>query len=222
MNATEIQGHDGTHLFVEYQQADHPVTVVLCDGIGCDGFVWTYLVKELADIANVIHPHMRGHGKSQRPTRLENLSICDFAKDIEMVTQALCAPEQPLILLGHSMGVQVTLEFMHRNRTRVCGSVLICGSFEHPATTVHYEDRLARALPLLKQLTNKVAKPLTAIWRTALNLPVAMTVARLTETHPDHTDPSIFEPYLAHLADMDLEVFFHTLDHANQHSARPY
>ena len=49
-----------------------------------------------------------------------------------------------------------------------------------------------------------------------------MTVARLTETHPDHTDPSIFEPYLAHLADMDLEVFFHTLDHANEHSARHY
>ena len=222
MTPIVIKGHDGTPIHVEHSEGDHDLTIILCDGIGCNGFVWSYLLNELTNVANVIHPHMRGHGQSQRPSRLENLTIEDFAKDLETIVQELCPSTQNLLLLGHSMGVQVTLEFIHRNRERVLGAVLICGSFEHPATSVHYEDRLARALPLLKRLTANIAKPLNAIWRTALNLPVAFTVAKLTETHPDHTDRSIFEPYLAHLADMDLEVFFNTLDHANRHSARPY
>ena len=222
MNAETLQGHDGTPLFVENHNGGHELTVILCDGIGCDGFVWSYLVKELKSFSNLIHPHMRGHGKSGRPVRLENLTMKDFAKDLEVIVQHYCTPEAPLMLLGHSMGVQVSLEYIHRNRDRVVGAALICGSFEHPATSVHYEDKLARALPMLKRLTASVARPISSIWRRALKLPIALTVARFTETHPDHTDRSIFEPYLAHLADMDLEVFFHTLDHANQHSSRSY
>lgn len=222
LNSRLVDGHDGTPLFVEYAFDEKPVDVLLCDGIGCDGFIWSYLLAELGQLANIIHPHMRGHGKSAVPRNLARLTIQDFADDLSALMAELRPEPRPLILLGHSMGVQVALEFMHRHPSRCAAAILICGSFEHPATTFHHDDFLARSLPLLKRLSASSKSPLGFIWKNALKLPLAFTVATLTETHPDRTERSIFEPYLTHLADMNLDVFFRTLDHANQHSARSF
>ncbi|MGB0647090.1 MAG: alpha/beta fold hydrolase [Bradymonadia bacterium] len=217
-----VNGHDGTPLFVEYAFNDLEFDVLLCDGIGCDGFIWSYLISELKLITNVVHPHMRGHGKSEVPSNLERLTMQDFADDLWQILAELRPEPRPLILLGHSMGVQVALEFMNRHPARCAAAVLLCGSFEHPATTFHHDDFLARVLPALKTLSALSKSPLGFIWKNALKLPLAFTVATLTETHPDRTERSIFEPYLQHLADMNLDVFFRTLDHANQHSARDF
>lgn len=222
LNSGFYPGHDGTQLFVEHAVDAHDINVLLCDGIGCDGFIWTYLLPELLDFANVIHPHMRGHGQSHSPKNLEHLTMSDFAQDLESILSRLVQNDRPLVILGHSMGVQVALEFINQYPDRCASAILLCGSFEHPATSVHHDDQLARALPLLKRLSQSMSSPLGFIWKTALKLPLAYTVAKLTETHPDRTERSIFQPYLAHLADMNLDLFFRTLDYANQHSARTY
>lgn len=222
LNSGFYRGYDGTQLFVEHAVSGHAVNVLLCDGIGCDGFIWTYLLPELLKFANVIHPHMRGHGRSNPPTNLGHLRMSDFAHDLESVLVQLVQNDRPLVILGHSMGVQVALEFIKQYPDRCASAVLLCGSFEYPATSFHHDDNLARALPLLKRLSRSTSSPFGFIWKTALKLPLAYTVAKLTETHPDRTERSIFQPYLAHLADMNLNVFFRTLDFANQHSARTY
>ena len=187
-----VNGHDGTPLFVEFAFGEKPFDVLLCDGIGCDGFIWSYLLSELGLISNIIHPHMRGHGKSEAPSNLERLTMQDFADDLCQIMAELRPEPRPLILLGHSMGVQVALEFMNRHPARCAAAVLLCGSFEHPATTFHHDDSLARLLPILKRLSASSKSPLGLIWKNALKLPLAFTVATLTETHPDRTDRSIF------------------------------
>ena len=215
-------GHDGTRLYVEYALGEQAIDVLLCDGIGCDGFIWTHLLPKLLHCSNVIHPHMRGHGRSDTPTNLTHLTMADFAQDLETLLIQLGVGERPLVIIGHSMGVQVALEFIKRYSKRSAAAILICGGFEHVATSVHNSDGLARALPLLKKLAQLPSSPLGHIWKRALKLPLAYTVAKLTATHPDRTDQEIFQPYLAHLADMNLDVFFRTLDYANQHSARDH
>lgn len=222
LNSGFYSGHDGTQLFVEHAINDHDIDVLLCDGIGCDGFIWTYLLPELLKFTNVIHPHMRGHGRSEPPTDLTHLEMSDFAHDLETILEHLLKADRPLVILGHSMGVQVALEFIKLYPHRSASAILLCGSFEHPATSFHYDDGLARALPLLKKLSQSPSSPLGFLWKTALKLPLAYTVAKLTEVHPDRTERAIFQPYLAHLADMNLDVFFRTLDYANEHSARAY
>lgn len=207
---------------MEHALGAHDIDILLCDGIGCEGFIWTYLMPKLLKFSNVIHPHMRGHGQSETPANLEHLTMRDFAQDLHAVLTQLIENNRPLVILGHSMGVQVALEFIKQYPQYSAAAVLICGSFEYPATSVHRSDNLARALPLLKKLAKSSSSPLGHIWKTALKLPLAYTVAKLTETHPDRTDRDIFQPYLAHLADMNLDVFFRTLDFANQHSARGY
>ena len=196
--------------------------ILLCDGIGCDGFIWTYLLPKLQQFSNIVHPHMRGHGRSDAPSDLEHLTMADFAQDLDTILTQLGVAQRPLVIIGHSMGVQVALEFIKQYPKYSAAAVLICGGFEHVATSVQNSDNLARALPLLKKLARLPSSPFGHIWKRALKLPLAYTVAKLTAIHPDRTDRETFQPYLAHLADMNLDVFFRTLDYANQHSARDH
>ena len=102
------------------------------------------------------------------------------------------------------------------------GSYLNMWSFEHPASRVHYNDNLARALPLLKMVTHHFKNPVSFLWKAALESPLAFPVAKLTEVHPDRTDAAVFLNYLKHLANIDLDVFWSMLTEANNHSARAY
>ena len=55
---------DGARLFATEIGRAKADTVVLCDGLACDGFIWRYLKGTLAEHYRVIHWHYRGHGNS--------------------------------------------------------------------------------------------------------------------------------------------------------------
>src|SRR4051794_5130483 len=60
---------DGTPLYYELggplDQA--APSIVLSDGIGCDGYVWKYLWPQLCEERATVHWHYRGHGKTPAP-----------------------------------------------------------------------------------------------------------------------------------------------------------
>ena len=90
--------------------------LVLSDGVGCDGFIWKYLRRSLADY-RVVHWNYRGHGRTPRPRDPGRISMPDFADDLAAVLDD-CGAERA-VLFGHSMGVQVSLETYRRHRDRV-------------------------------------------------------------------------------------------------------
>ena len=52
-----IASSDGSPLFYEsWGERGAPTPVLLCDGIGCDGYVWRYLKSDLGERFG-LHPH---------------------------------------------------------------------------------------------------------------------------------------------------------------------
>lgn len=219
MTSHEVAAADGTRL--HYSVAgDGPVDFLLCDGLGCDGFIWRYLRPELAHRGRVIHLHMRGHGKSGAPQSDGPIEMATLADDWIPVLDA--EKGRPAIVLGHSMGVQVALELWHRHPERVAGLVLICGSYENPTSTFHEGRGLERALPLIERATRVGGNFLKRAWRRLVALPVAWHVARVGEIHPDLMRRRDFQAYIDHLSQMDPDVFVRTLRGAAAHSAGPW
>ncbi|MCA9647502.1 MAG: hypothetical protein KC492_42725, partial [Myxococcales bacterium] len=70
---------DGTRLYVRQRRGESATTVVLCDGIVCDGFIYKYLWDDIAHPFSVAHWHYRGHGRSALPKDPERISVADFA-----------------------------------------------------------------------------------------------------------------------------------------------
>lgn len=214
-----FESFDGTRLYYEIE-GEGDIDLLLCDGIGCDGFIWRYLRPHLLERGRIIHLHMRGHGRSDRPRVPTNVAIHHMADDWRGLLDLLGS--RHAVALGHSMGVQVALELAHRDQPRIEGLALLCGSFENPVRTFHDGRVLERILPVFRGVAAIGGAPLRAAWNKLVKLPAAFHVARMTEIHPDLIRRRDFEPYLAHLAAMDPRLFFSMLDATRQHSARPW
>lgn len=214
-----VHSYDGTPLYFTVEGSG-PVDFLLADGIGCDGFIWRYLEPELRARGRIIHLHMRGHGKSGPPVDPQRVEITDLADDWEVVLDAVGAERG--VALGHSMGVQVSLELWHRHPERVSGLLLFCGSFENPIATFHDGPHAARLLPLMQRITKAGGRRLARLWRRTVSLPIAYHFARATELDPDLARRDDMERYLDHLSRMDPALFTRMLKGAADHSAAGY
>jgi len=217
---------EGIRLFYEVMGPPAADTLLLCDGLGCDGYVWKYLQWALASRYRLVHFHYRGHGKSSVPRELEDVKLEDFTRDALTVLEACnaesTAPPQKrrAVFCGHSMGVQVALEAYRQAPERVAGMVLVCGSYGNPLRTFKGSDHLEKLLPIVRAAVSRVPSLVGAFWRRALPTELSYYLAQRIEIDGQLVRKEDFFPYLEGVARMDPRMFVCTLAAAGQHSAR--
>ncbi len=207
---------DGTRLYFQVHGEGEPA-VVMCDGIGCDGFAWKYLLPQLATSHRVIRWHYRGHGYSSTPEDTGRIGFHFTADDLARVLDA--AGVQKALVFGHSMGVQVSLEFHRRHPDRVLGLVLLCGSYGFPLDTVHDDTLLRRVFPLVRILVELLPRPITWLNRIAMKAELTLQLALSLELNRELMQRNDLIPYFDHLARMDPTVFIRTLESLAEHTA---
>jgi pimeloyl-ACP methyl ester carboxylesterase len=207
---------DGANLYYRVQGEGEP-GMVLCDGLGCDGFVWKYLTPYLERHFRVLRWHYRGHGRSSVPRQRDRIGMLYTCDDLNRVMDA--AGIDKGIIFGHSMGVQVALEFHRRYSDRVLGLVLLCGSYGNLLDTFHDADWLKRLFPLIRFGVERFPQPAAQLTRTLLSTELAMQVALSVELNRSLLAKSDLVPYFTHLANMDPVVFVRTLESAATHNA---
>jgi pimeloyl-ACP methyl ester carboxylesterase len=208
---------DGSPLFYEsWGERGARTPVLLCDGIGCDGYVWRYLRADLADRFG-LHPHYRGHGRTAPPRDPARVTIEDLADDVACVLDD--ALVERAVLIGHSMGVQVALETYRRHADRVAGLVLVCGASSHPLRTFRGSAALEEILPVVQKWIRRVPGVINRVTRTLLPTRLAYEVASRLEIRRELVEPADFMPYLEGMARIDARLFVAMLSAAGQHSA---
>ena len=212
-----VASSDGSPLFYEsWGTRGTQTPVVLCDGIGCDGYVWRYLKADLGARFGV-HPHYRGHGRTAAPRDPARVTIEDLADDIACVLDDALVDR--VVLIGHSMGVQVALETYRRHIDRVAGLVLVCGAPSHPLKTFRGSAALEDLLPRIQKWIHRVPGVINRVTRAVLPTRFAYEVASRLEIQRDLVEPADFMPYLEGLARIDARLFAAMLSAAGQHSA---
>jgi pimeloyl-ACP methyl ester carboxylesterase len=207
---------DGARLYFQVQGDGEP-GMVLCDGLGCDGFAWKYLMPELRQRFRVLRWHYRGHGKSGMPADSDRIGMLYTCDDLDRVMEA--AGIERGVVFGHSMGVQVALEFHRRFARRVAGLVLLCGSYGNPLDTFHDHTLLRSAFPFLRALVERFPHLSKKVTSTVLKTELALEFALRTELNPGLMKKADLVPYFDHLACMDPVAFVRTLDSLKDHSA---
>lgn len=208
---------DGSPLFYEsWGERGAKTPVLLCDGIGCDGYVWRYLRQDLADRFG-LHPHYRGHGRTAPPRDPRRVTIQDLADDVACVLDDALVDRA--VLIGHSMGVQVSLETYRRHADRVAGLVLVCGAPSHPLKTFRGSATLEDLLPTIEKWIHRVPGVVNRLTRTLLPTRLAYEVASRLEIRRELVEPTDFMPYLEGMARIDTRLFVAMLSSAGQHSA---
>jgi pimeloyl-ACP methyl ester carboxylesterase len=150
---------DETPIFYEVFEPPTETTaapVVLTDGIGCDGYVWKYLRRDLCGARRVLHWHYRGHGRTPLPRDQRRIGMPDLADDLAAIL-ADCGIDSA-VLCGHSMGVQVVLETYRRHPDAVSGLILVCGAPENPLRTFRGQGTAELLLPRVRRAVERAAR----------------------------------------------------------------
>jgi pimeloyl-ACP methyl ester carboxylesterase len=224
-----VAAHDGARLWTRTRGPSGRPTIVLLDGLGCDGYVWKYILEWFSPAYRIVHWHYRGHGQSDAPRSFDDVSLDQVMRDLECVLDETGV--ERAVLMGHSMGVQVALEAFARQRERVAGLVLLFGSYEHPIDSWHgaptqnegirYSNLAMRASfgTLARQMTKRghLVRPL---WRRVMRTHFAYEVATRTEVDGEKLSRHDFAPYLTHLSNLDPRVFFSFAQALARHSAK--
>lgn len=200
-----------------------PKTLICCNGVGVSTFFWKYVVRDFADDYQVILWDYRGHGRSDRPLHPDaaDLSIRGSATDLGLIQDAVGA--EHAVLLGHSMGCQVILERAIQAPDRTVGLVPMLGSAGKVLDTFYDTPRSKTVFKTVYRMSevfgdrvNRFAQPLV---RGPLAWPFAL---RTRMVDPLYTQREDFQPYLDHLADLDLRLFMRMVLEAHDHDAFPH
>ncbi len=211
---------DGTKIYYS-ELGDGLPPLILSSGIGCDQFIWKYIAPEFVKHHKIVRWNYRGHGKSEVPRDPRKVTMADMVTDLSHVMKASGMPKG--VLMGHSMGVQVCLEFHRRYPQMVQGLVLICGSYGKPLDTLHGKATAAELYPVLKKLAKLLPGPLRNIWRKVTGSELSYQVARIMEEiNPSLTRYGDFIPYMEHLSEVDPVLFVNMLGSLQGHSAEAH
>ena len=208
---------DGSPLFYDLRGEEHADTVVLCDGIGCDGYVWKYLEGDLASAYRLIHWHYPGHGRSPKPRDPSRIAISDLADDLRAVLDD--SDTGGAVVIGHSMGVQVALETYRRHPERVAALVLVCGAPATPLKTFRGSAAMESLLPRIQRTVNRAPALFSGLARAVLETDFSYRVATRIEVNGELIDPRDFMPYLRGLSRIEAPYFLAMLAEAGKHSA---
>ena len=229
-----VDADDGTALVVRRWTGGSGPTIVLCDGLGCDGYVWPYLLQRFMGERPFLHMQWRGHGESAVPKDLNSVRISVIVEDMSQVLSDFGVDD--VVFLGHSMGVPVALECwraftQQRFSAKISGMGLFCGVYEDPIKTWHGAHAQDAARPLANLVMNLIFEPgaqgiigrwaqMSGLWKRLVRSDFAYNTTVNGELNPAYINERDFRPYMEHLGRMDMRVFAQLARDMHAHSAK--
>jgi pimeloyl-ACP methyl ester carboxylesterase len=202
---------DGEQLYI--RDVGRGPAIICCNGVGVSTFFWSYVVEYFRDRYQVVLWDYRGHGRSTLPSSPEtaDLSMERFAKDLRVVVEALQL-DAPVILIGHSMGCQVLLQYAVDHPTDVRAMVPMLGTFARPLDTLLDSPYSKRIFDVAHKAALGAGRGGRRWFRPLVGAPWALDLARRTGLVDRHyASRGDLEMYLDHLNQMDPRAFWRTV-----------
>ena len=194
---------------------------LLCsNGIGVSTFFWRRLAEHFARTHTVVTWDYRGHGRSPVPEHPEGVTVAQCARDLWIVAER--AGVREAVLLGHSMGAQVSLEAYRLRPGGVRAFVPVLGAAGGVFSSFIGGPSLTPVLTFLLEIGSRNAALAQKALRAIVKLPgVWQAVRSLRMIHPDLSPREDFEPYCAHLEQLDLRAYLALARDLLSHDASP-
>jgi pimeloyl-ACP methyl ester carboxylesterase len=193
---------DGTRLFYSVEGNGPPL--LFCHGLVCSKLHWSYQMDFFRDRYTIIWFDYRGHHRSDTPADLESLTIDNFARDIECLLDELKIPKATL--LGHSMGVNLVLDFYKRCPGRVEAMVLANGNARGPLETMFRTNIMHMVFPYLFNAYKKYPDLLNLLWRANGKGKIGPWVVGQLGFNPSLAKEEDIKTYVKMVSEMDMIV----------------
>lgn len=195
--------------------------VALCSGFLCPDTWWYYLAPALERAGyRVLLFHYRGIATSGLPadTGPHSFTVDRFAADLRAIAEA--EDLHDMVLVGHSMGVQVMLEAYRLLRARSSAVVALTGPYASPIRTLYGRRELVYLYEVTRLALGATFPPLLrAYWRAIWRYVPFLAIGRAVKAFGPRTSEAIVQSYVEHAAAMDPKLVIRIAEGMHEHDA---
>lgn len=182
-------------------------TLVFNYGLVCSNHHWKYQVEYFDEIGFQILLHdYRGHFQSSGSQNIKKLTFQQMAKDIKGICDFL--EIKKAFMLGHSMGVNITLQIAKDYPELVQGMVLISGTFMAVNDVMFDSNVMEFITPFCVAGLEKYPDIFKAIWTSTGMNPLVKNIIHSTGFNKAMVSKEFIEIYINRLGQLGPEVFF--------------
>lgn len=140
-------------VYHDQQSAEARATVVFLHGIGNSGATWNKVIAKLPRNVRTISVDLIGFGNSPKP-KWARYDVCMQVRSLHRTLVGIGA-RGPIILVGHSLGTIIAVEYAKRHRADV-QSLVLCSPPFYEYSEVETPVLRRKADDLLKRLYDKI------------------------------------------------------------------
>lgn len=162
----------------------------------------------------VLHDY-RHHFQSVSTEPIETLTFKNIAHDMKTIVDELKVKQ--VYMLGHSMGVNVSLEFARMYPKLVKKMILISGTVLPPQDIMFDTNFVEILLPLIKSLAKNYPKAFKFIWKNSYLNPLLQQVIHRGGFNIEKVDMKFVEFYLKRISELTPELFLQLFEEMKHH-----
>lgn len=208
-----FRSFDGTKLFYSEEGTGKPL--IFCYGLVCSSLHWTYQIEHFRKSYRTVWMDYRGHQNSEVPEDFSSLTLESLAKDLKGMLDELKIKDA--VFLGHSMGVNVVLEFQRLFPECVSGLILSNGTPTRPLETLLHSNALTPGFRVLEFFSEKSPELMKKLWKLQKGNPLIHRTIGMLGFNPHLTAKEDVALYVDQIADLDPRIFLHLIRNYDQY-----
>lgn len=190
-------------------------TIVFNYGLACSLQHFEYQVAFFQQNYNIIASDYRGHYKSECDENLGDLTFANFAFDLCKIFEK--ENIQTAVLVGHSMGVNVSLEFARKFPQKTKALVLISGTAQPVFSTMFNSNISEHVTPYLKKLFFNFPHVVKGLWKNAKFSPVIRKIVHIGGFNTKYVSDEFISIYLTKIDELGPSIFLKMIEKMNEH-----
>ncbi len=206
-----------TNLFSATVRFEKPL-LVFNYGLVCNFEHFKYQVEyfEKQEYPILLHNY-RGHYGSTAKENLSDINFDNITNDLYELLNFLPTNNLPYYFIGHSMGVNVTLEFAKKYPSLVKKIILISGPSLPPSQTMFNSSLMYFLMPLLEAFYAKDPRFLNNFWKQSSKNPLTRHFIMFGGFNRKETSMDFIKIYLKKLSELPMNLFFKLFFEMDQH-----
>lgn len=186
-------------------------------GLVCSNEHWRYQLPFFDELGYKVLIHdYRFHFKSKGTGGLSTCTFSNIAADLkEVITQLEIKSTKQI---GHSMGVNICLEYAKMWPKEVTQMILMSGTVFPPQDIMFDTNAMEIITPLLTDLKNKAPGIFDLIWRTTHLNPLAVKITHGGGFNTDQVSEDMIRLYLEKVGELSADLFLQLFAEMKRHN----
>jgi non-heme chloroperoxidase len=182
-------------------------TLVFNYGLVCSNHHWKYQVDffDAHGYQILLHDY-RGHFQSSGNNDVSKITFPQMAKDVKSLCDSIGIKKA--YMLGHSMGVNVTLQIAKDYPDLVHGMILISGTFMAVSDVMFDSNIMEFITPICMTGMEKYPELMKKVWSSSGFNPLIKNIIHSTGFNKAKVSKEFIEIYLNRVGQLGPEVFF--------------